>query len=387
MAVNAQKKPASTDAEVVALPAAEAKPTGEQASAAAPADGAATEPAKPKRSRRLLLMVSVPLVLAIGGGWFWLSGGRYVETDNAYVQQHMVAVSPDVAGRIVSVAVHENQVVAAGDTLFSIDPVPYRIAFDQANAALAAARVNVEQLKVAYGTARAQLEAAQQTLDIRQAEYDRKQSLATKGLAADSTLDDVRLALQQAQTNVALARQQVAGAAAALAGAPEAATDAHPAVRAALAQVETAERNLASTTVVAPAAGVVSQVGNLNVGQFVATGSTIATIVATGEAWIEANFKETQLATLAAGQPAEVSIDALAGVKCEGDVESIGAATGSQFALIPAQNATGNWVKVTQRLPVRIHVVCPDAARLRAGMSANVSVDTGRSTLDQLLGK
>jgi membrane fusion protein (multidrug efflux system) len=163
---------------------------------------------------------------------------------------------------------------------------------------------------------------------------------------------------------------------AALAGDPKIATDDHPAVRTALAALENAKRNLAKTTVIAPAAGIVSQVANLNVGQFIATGTTIATLVETDDTWIEANFKETQLASLTPGLPVEVTIDAYPGVKFEGKVQSIGAATGAEFALIPAQNATGNWVKVTQRVPVQIEVEPVDGKVLRAGMSAVVAVDT-----------
>jgi len=177
---------------------------------------------------------------------------------------------------------------------------------------------------------------------------------------------------------VALAKQQVDGAVAALAGNPDIATDDHPAVRSALAARDTAARNLDKTTVLAPADGVISQVGSLNVGQFVAAGTTIASLVESGQTWIEANYKETQLSGIRAGMPVSVEIDAYPGVSFTGKVESIGAATGSQFALIPTQNATGNWVKVTQRVPIRISVAGDaDAHVLRAGMSAVVTVDTG----------
>jgi membrane fusion protein (multidrug efflux system) len=357
------KKPAPGDAKPVETTVAEA---------AAP-----VAPAKKKRSgRRLALMLSVPVVLAAGGAYFFLTGGRYVDTDNAYVQQSKVSISSDVAGRIVSVAVHDNQAVKAGETLFAIDPEPYRIALEQAEAALATARVNVEQLRVAYGTANAKLASAQATLDIRQNEFERKQSLVSQGVNAESTLDDLRLSLQTAQSTVDLAKQEVASTTAALAGNPEIATDEHPAVRAAIAARDNAQRNLEKTTVVAPADGIVSQVASLNVGQFIATGSTIATLVETGDVWVEANFKETQLVGLAAGMPAEISVDAFPGKKLEGHVESIGAATGAEFALIPAQNATGNWVKVVQRIPVVIRVDDTEGEALRAGMSSVVSVDT-----------
>ncbi len=343
------------------------------ASAAAPETA---PPAKKRSGRRLALMISVPLVLAAVGGYFFLSGGRYVETDNAYIQQPKVAISADVAGRVISVAVRDNESVTAGQVLFALDPEPYQIALDQANAALASARVNVEQLRVAYATAKAQLEAANATLGIRQEEYDRKAALTQQGISANASLDDARLALQNAQTQVSLGTQQLASAAAALAGNPQIVTDEHPAVRTALAAVAGAERNLAHATVVAPADGIISQVASLNVGQFVATGTTIASLIETGQTWIEANFKETQLSALEPGMPVEVKLDAYPGVAFEGRLESIGAATGAQFALIPAQNATGNWVKVTQRVPVRIEVTHTDGMTLRSGMSAIVAVDT-----------
>jgi membrane fusion protein (multidrug efflux system) len=370
--------PKHGEAEVVQMPKPE---TGK-----APAPEAAAPAAKPKRrGRRLLLMIAVPVVLALGGGYFWLTGGRYVDTDNAYVQQSKVAISADISGRIVAVAVKENQTVKQGDTLFSIDPEPYRIALDQANAALATARVNVDQLRVTYTTAQTKLAAAQVTLEIRQRELDRQNSLADKGVSAAASLDDARIAYQAANSQVELAKQEVAGAIAALGGDPDIKTDEHPAVRTALAAKESAERDLAKTTIVAPAAGIVSQVASLNVGQFIATGTTIASLVETDDTWIEANYKETQLADLTVGQPADITVDAYPGVKFHGNLASIGAATGSEFALIPAQNATGNWVKVTQRVPVRIHIEDPDAARLRAGMSSVVSIDTGKTTLEKLL--
>lgn len=361
-----------------------AAPAGVELDAIAPAAPAA--PPRKRRTGRLALMVAVPLLLAAGGGYFYLTGGRYEETDNAYLQQVKVSISSDIAGRIAAVNVTENQMVHAGDVLFAIDAEPYRIALDQANATLGSARVNVEQLKVSYGTAQTALSSARSTLDIQQATFDRQNSLVTQGIASTATLDQPKLSLQTAQNAVATAGQQVAAAAAALGGDPAIATDDHPAVKAALAQVALAERNLGKTEVAAPADGVLSQVASLNVGQFVSTGTTIASLVETGGTWVEANFKETQLGAIRIGMPAEVTVDAMPGVAIEGTVSSIGAATGSEFSLIPAQNATGNWVKVVQRIPVRIDFAASEAP-LRSGMSALVSVDTGRSTLDKLQGK
>jgi membrane fusion protein, multidrug efflux system len=373
------KKNAEADATPVVAPS--------PAVAAAPAPAAPVEaPKKKSRVRRNVLMFGLPLVLAVGGGYFYLNGGRYVDTDNAYVQQVKVSLSADVAGRVTEVDVAENQQVTAGAVLFKIDPEPYRIALAQADAALASARVNVEQLRVAYSTAQAKLTSAQQTLELRQSEYDRQKALVDQGTSAKASLDDVNLSLQTANSSVLLAEQELAGSVAALAGDPQIAVDAHPAVLTALAARDVAARNLEKTTVLAPADGVVSQMASLNVGQFVATGTTIASIIRSDNTWIEANFKETQLDGLKSGLPVEVSVDAYPGVSLHGTVDSIGAATGSQFALIPAQNATGNWVKVTQRITVRVKLDDREnEALLRAGMSAVVAVDTGATVLDKLM--
>ena len=345
----------------------------------------ATFPTK-KRKRRFLrfgLMIIVPLLLLVGGGYFWLTGGRYIETDNAYVKQTMAAVSADVAGKIVEVDVIENQKVKAGDVLFKIDPEPFRIVVDQDEAALANARLQAKQLRAAYATAEAKLEADKATAEIRHRELTRSADLAGKGFAAASALDESRLAAQQADAQVDLSQKAVEAAAAALDGKPDAPIDDHPIVQAALAAREKAQLDLARTTVRAPKAGIASQVSKLNVGQYVSEGSEMLSIVETSDTWIEANFKETQLTDVRPGQPAVVTVDTYPGLKLEGRVESIGAATGSEFSLIPAQNATGNWVKVVQRIPVRVRVDEKGADILRAGMSSDVTIDTGKTRLDR----
>lgn len=379
-------EPKAGEASVVTMPRAEKASPAAEAPQTQSSPSAQPAPKK-KNGLRLPLMIGVPLLLVAGGGWFWLTGGRYEDTDNAYVQQAKVSLSADVAGRVSDVKVVENQTVKAGDVLFTLDPQPYQIALSQANAALATARVNVEQLKVSYGTALAQLKSSEDTLAIRKAAFDRQSTLVTQGINANATLDDTKLAYQQAQSAVDLANQQVAAATAALAGNPDIPTDTHPAVLAAMAAVEQAQRDLAKTSVTAPADGIVANVSSLNVGQFIAAGTTIASLVESQATWVQANFKETQLAELKVGQPVDIHVDAYPGV-LHGSIESLGAATGSEFSLIPAQNATGNWVKVVQRLPVRIAL--PDdqeVAMLKTGMSATVTVDTGRSTLDKMMGK
>jgi len=382
------KPPAEGEAEIVQLtPAsAEAPKPASSPSPTGPAGAAtATAPDTPKKKRgvkRMILMIAVPLVLVAAGGYYWLTGGRYEDTDNAYVQQPKVSLSADVAGTIIAVNVKENQAVKAGDVLFRIDPVPYQIALDQANAALAGARQSVSQLRVAYTTAETKLAADQQTLVIQQRNQARNDDLATKGVATAAAVDQGLLALQQAQSTVDQDQQAVKGALAALGGNVDVKTDDVPAVMQALAAQQAAQRNLAKTTVKAPADGIISQVDSLNVGQFIGMGSTIVSLVESGDTWVAANFKETQLERMKAGEPADVTVDTYPGVVFHGSVDSIGAATGSEFSLIPAQNATGNWVKVVQRVPVRIKVPANADTPLRTGMSATVTVDTGKTRLE-----
>jgi membrane fusion protein (multidrug efflux system) len=384
------KPPAEGEAEIVQLtPAsAEAPKPASSPSPTGPAGAAtATAPDTPKKKRgvkRMILMIAVPLVLVAAGGYYWLTGGRYEDTDNAYVQQPKVSLSADVAGTIIAVNVKENQAVKAGDVLFRIDPVPYQIALDQANAALAGARQSVSQLRVAYTTAETKLAADQQTLVIQQRNQARNDDLATKGVATAAAVDQGLLALQQAQSTVDQDQQAVKGALAALGGNVDVKTDDVPAVMQALAAQQAAQRNLAKTTVKAPADGIISQVDSLNVGQFIGMGSTIVSLVESGDTWVAANFKETQLERMKAGEPADVTVDTYPGVVFHGSVDSIGAATGSEFSLIPAQNATGNWVKVVQRVPVRIKVPANADTPLRTGMSATVTVDTGKTRLEMM---
>ncbi len=366
---------------------AESKPPlrAEAATPAAP-QAAAPAPEKPaKKKRRRGLMLSLPVIIALAGGGAWLAGGRYVSTDNAYVHQPMLSVSSDVAGRIIDVDVTENQNLEAGATIFRVDPEPYQIAVDQAEAALASARLAVVQLRANYATAEAQLQAAESILEVQNRELERQQSLTERGISTSAALDQATVASRSAANNVDLARRQLEAAAAALGGDPEIDTDALPSVRAALAQLDVARRNLEHTEIHAPSAGIISQVESLNVGQFVAAGSAVATLVDSEETWIEANFKETQLEGLEVGQPVEITIDAYPGLSLRGTLESFGSATGSQFSLIPAQNATGNWVKVVQRVAVRIRIEDDPDHPLRDGMSAHVSVDTGSTHLDDLL--
>jgi membrane fusion protein (multidrug efflux system) len=337
----------------------------------------ATAPAKPKRSRRTLIMLAVPLLLAAGGSYVWLTGGRYQETENANLRQARVTVASEAAGRIVEVDIADNATVKAGDTLFVVDPEPYRIALSQADAALAAARLNVEQFRAAYGQAVAQERMGASEVTYLQSQYDRASDLAKKGINAQSSLDEALRDLQRAEEQHRAALQGIESARAALGGDPDIATDEHPSVLAAQSTRDKAAFDLAQTTVRAPADGVISQASSFKVGQYVAAGTPLFSLVETGDTWVEANFKETQLTHMKPGQTADVWLDTYPDVDFKATVESIGAGTGAEFSLLPAQNATGNWVKVTQRIPVRLKLDTEGKdVPVRTGMSASVEVDT-----------
>ncbi|WP_312794947.1 HlyD family secretion protein [Tianweitania sp.] len=363
----------------VPAPAQAPAPAVAPVAAAAPAETPA-QPKKKSSKMRYLVMAVVPLLLVGGGIYYWVTGGRFQETENANLRQARVTIASEIAGRITAVNLHENQTVKAGDLLFAVDPEPYRIALAQAEASLAGARLNVEQLRASLGQAEAQQRSEVGEVAYLQQELDRQTALSGKGVTTQSSLDTARRNLDKARDAERAAAQAVVGAKAALGGNPDIKTDEHPSVLAALATRDRAAYQLEQTTVNAPADGIVSQAASFKEGQFVSAGSSLFTLVETGDAWVEANFKETQLTHMKLGQKAEIELDTFPGRPIEATVDSIGAGTGAEFSLLPAQNATGNWVKVTQRIPVRLKINEADAdLLLRTGMSATVNVDTGVS--------
>ncbi|PTE12518.1 HlyD family secretion protein [Mesorhizobium helmanticense] len=357
---------------------APAQPEATPVAVSSPVAPAPVAPKKKRRLGRFLLMVALPAALVIGGAYVWVTGGRYQETENANLQQAKVSIASDTAGRIVQVDIADNQSVNRGDVLFAIDPEPYRIALAQADAAVAGARLNVEQLRAAYSQATSQEKSDASEVGYAQSQYDRAADLSRKGINAKSSLDEARNDLDKAKQQLAVAQQGIVSAKAALGGNPDIETDKHPTVMAALAARDKAAYDLAQTTVKAPADGVISQASSFKVGQYVGSGTPLFSLVETGDTWIDANFKETQLTHMKPGQKAEIVVDTYPGRTFEATVKAIGAGTGAEFSLLPAQNATGNWVKVTQRIPVRLELTDADAKMaLRTGMSAAVTVDTG----------
>jgi membrane fusion protein, multidrug efflux system len=351
----------------------------------APAPAAEPSPRKPatklrRRSSNLLrlpLMLALPLVLAAGGAWYWINGSRWADTENAYVQQNKVLISSEVEGRIASVEVGQNQMVKPGDILFRLDDSTYRIALEKAVSAVGLARLQVDQLRTALKDAELRADTARSTLAYQEVQFNRQEKLRQTGNATESQYDTARHDFDLARQAVAQTEQGVVDALAALGGKADIATDQHPSVLGAVASEDRARLDLEHTVVRAPLPGTVSQVANLQVGQFVSAGGSIMAIIDTSSAWVEANFKETDLEHMHAGQYAELTLDAYPHQPLKGHVESLGGGTGAIFSILPAQNATGNWVKVVQRVPVRIAIDEASSLPLRAGLSVAVDVDTG----------
>jgi membrane fusion protein (multidrug efflux system) len=333
--------------------------------------------APPKRRRwgRLALMLALPIALLIGGYIYWQGLQGKVSTDNAYLKQDKVGVSAEIVGKIVQVNVKENQHVNAGDLLFTIDPEPYRLQIAEANAAIATAQANVTALSHDAALTGADIGAAREDIGFAQATLARQQALWNRGFTTKASLEAAQHAVAQAREELraAEARQQEARARLAQGSAVP---GENPQIAAAEARRAEAELNLKRTQVRAPMSGRVAQADRLQVGQQAVTSLPMLTIVADSSSYVEANFKETDLDEMHVGQPAEIRFDAYKDMVLKGHVASIGAGTGSEFSALPAQNATGNWVKVTQRIPVRIAIDQKSPRPLLAGLSAEVTVFT-----------
>lgn len=326
--------------------------------------------ARPRWIRRALFL-SVPLLIAAVGLYMWLMSGRSVSTDNAQVVAHIVNVAPEISGRIVEVHAAENQRVKAGDLLYRIDPEPYRIALLQAQAAVGSARLQVAELGSGYNSKLAEIGSKASDVQLAQENFQRQSELLARGFTTRAHYDEARAALAAAVARRAVA-QADAESARALLG--PGSNGRHPQVAAAEATLAKAQLDLARTEVRAPIDGILAQTERLTPGTIVAPMLPNVSIVAGSEPWIEANFKETQLSKIHPGQRAEVRIDAIPGKVFKAHVTGIGAGTGAEFSVLPAQNATGNWVKVTQRVPVRLRLDEKPDRPLVSGWSVDVTV-------------
>ncbi len=347
------------------------------ATATPPAQPSAPSP--PTRLQRLRrpLMIFGPLVVVCLALYFYLTGGRHQSTNDAYVQAARVAISSNVSARVVEVAVRDNQPVRRGDLLYRLDDAPLRIAVREAEAQLAAAKLQVESLKANFRQRRSQTTAAREAFAFQQSELARQRKLLSAGIASQAAVDRAAHALDDARGALATAQQETGAVEAQLGGDANITSAQHPAVQAAQAALDRAQLDLSYTRVLAPGDGVVTRVESLQVGNYVAAHTPVFALVSTGDVWIEANFKEDQLAHMRAGQEARVRIDSYPGRDFRGRVASVSPGTGSQFSLLPAENATGNWVKVVQRLPVRIELQTDERdIGMHAGLSATVNVDT-----------
>jgi membrane fusion protein (multidrug efflux system) len=327
------------------------------------------------RRWRWPLILGGPLLILAAVAYFVLTGGHYQSTDNAYVQIAKTPVAPSVAGRVAEIYVHENQFVHKGQVLFRLDPRDMQANAEAAQAALANAELELRGARAAYQVQQANVAAAQETVAYTTREANREQQLEAAGVASRQEVSQALHAAQQARDQLASAREQAAQALTALGGDPNVGGGANPGVLQARAQYQRAQLNISYATVVAPADGVVARVEQMPLGTYLNASQTAFWLLS-GEPWIEANFKEDQLAHMKIGQPVDIRVDAYPDAHLRGHVASFSPGTGSAFSALPTQNATGNWVKVIQRLPVRIEFDRPPPGMAaRAGLSAKVKVD------------
>jgi membrane fusion protein, multidrug efflux system len=335
----------------------------------------------PSRSRRLLryaLMLGAALLILVIGAWYWLTGGRYVSTDDAYVQANVQVLATDVSGVVAAIPVHDGEQVKAGQILFRLDPLKFQLAVDQARAGLEQTKLDLDSLKADY--VRAVTAQAAQAAQVQgdRATFDRYAALVKTHAATQQQYDDARFKLLSDEAQLGSAQAQVRAALAKLGGNADLPDTAMPAYKAAQAKLAEAEREMSHAVVRAPYDGIVTQVPKLQIGQYLPAGTAAFGLVGANDFWVAAQPKETQLTHARAGDPVTVTVDAFPGVTWHGELASIAPATDQQFAILPAQNSSGNWVKVVQRVPVRITLKPIEGGPpLSSGMSADVSIDTG----------
>ncbi|MDO1583217.1 HlyD family secretion protein [Rhizobium oryzicola] len=343
----------------------------------------APESEKPQRNRRNIvrpiLFMALPVAL-LAGGYAYVNGGQIMSTDNAYVQADKVGITTDVSGIVQTINVHENEQVKEGQILFRLDPEPFQIALQGAQAQLGTQRNEILNLKASYKQSLAEITQAQSDLPYFQSQFDRQQNLVNNGSATRTAYDEAKHNLDAANQKVEVAKAKAATTLAQLGGNADQPVEENPLYLQAEAQVDKAQRDLDHATVKAPFAGIVANVSSLQVGSYLAASSQAFSLVSTERVWIDASPKETELTYVKQGQPATISVDAYPGIVWNGTVESISPASGSSFSLLPAQNTTGNWVKVVQRIPMRIGIQsAADKPPLRVGMSTELSIDTGHA--------
>jgi len=317
------------------------------------------------------------IVLAISV-FVWLGAGRYVTTDNAYVKGDRAQIAPELSGIIVEVPVQENQRVSRGQLLFKLDDQSYRLSIARIDAEIETTRADIRGLRAQWRTKREEIKAAQSQMTYAQSDFDRQADLADKKIASQQKLQESRMGLDVARQRISAAQEDIQRIEAQLAGDPKIRTDDHPRVKQMVAARDEALLQLRRTTIESPLDGIVAK--RPVPGSYATAGVPVMVVVADTDLWIEANFKETELTLVRPGQQAIVKVDTYPDAECTGRVASIAQATGAEFAVLPPQNASGNWVKVVQRIPVRVAVTCREGdPPLRVGMSTTVEIDTGHS--------
>jgi membrane fusion protein (multidrug efflux system) len=344
---------------------------------AAPGAGRGPQSARNRRLRWALFAL-LPIALA-GGAYWYVTGGRFMSTDDAYVDADKVGVSTDVSGIVQDVDVRDNQHVPAGQVLYRLDPRQFQIALDNAKANLAETALSIDAMKEDYQRMLSDIAAEQAQVDLDQVTYTRESTLLRSGTAPQAMYDQAHYTLLNDQSKVKSLQQQAATQLARLAGNADIETTQHPQYLQVKAQVDEAQRELDHSVVKAPFAGIVTNVPSIAPGKYLAASVTAFNLVATDHAWVEAQPKETQMTYVRPGQPVTVTVDTYPDVEWHGTVESISPAGSQEFQLLPAQNTSGNWVKVVQRIPLRVRIDTSDAGMppLRSGMSVEVDVDTG----------
>jgi membrane fusion protein (multidrug efflux system) len=339
---------------------------------------AETPPKKPlKATLRPLLMVGFPALFAVVGYAYYVANEPFVTTDNAYARVAKASVNARISGQVVDIAVQDNQPVRKGQVLFRIDPKPFQIAIDRADAQLSIARLRVDGLKASYRQQQAELQSAKESADFDQKEFARKKALVATEFVSRAIYERAETDLKVARQRIASIEQQIASTVVALNGNPGIEPDSHPTVREAKAQLDEARLYFSYTTVYAPDDGIVAKVDDLQVGNYVNSGTPAFALLSERDLWIEANFRETQVAHMRPGQEATIRIDTYPDRVFKAHVTSMSPGAGSDFALLPPENATGNWVKVVQRVPVRLELDEIDTALpFFSGTSATVKVDT-----------
>lgn len=347
------------------------------------ADGAGTEQRRGlrgawKRYRRPLLLVVLPAVVVIGGIAFYLSGGRYVGTDDAYVGAQKVLITPDISGKVEKVVVREGQHVNQGDVLFEIDPVPFKLALDEARAKLAQARTTYDNLVANVKIYGQMQDLAQQGVDLKARDVERKSTLVKSNYGSQLDLDNAATQLVTARAQLELLKQQLSASKTQLLGNPDLPLEQFPPYAQAQSALDQAQRNLDHAVLKAPISGVATQVDNIQLGRYAMAGTPILTVIDDSRPWVDANLKESDFTYVAVGQKVEIDVDAFPNHAFKGTIGSLSPGTGAQFAILPPQNATGNFVKVVQRVPVRVYLdyADPFVKKLKAGMSTYTTIDT-----------